>query len=215
MSCLKFDEMLKKMRKFDLLLISFFSLILCMLSSCSKNTVIYQATESTVRDAVKDSLKDISWQEELESPQNYEVNLSKVNSAFPDGVLAALPKTKIYPSYQDFGSLDTSELEGSLLRMLDSFLSKAAFASRENRTVDSKCLDPSYPFLSAVLLPLFQELPFTAKAIYGKPFFMQDCIEVPVRLKGDKIHKDLLLYVLKDKEVWYIEQVVFGEQINE
>ena len=183
--------------------------------SCSKEVEVFKATESTVKEVVDEQLKDKEWHDELEAPDDFKLELTEIDAPLPAGCLAVLPARGVYPEYKDFGSLDVSGLEGRLLKMLDSFFEKSAIASPGNRYLDSDCLDPSYPFLPYVMQPYFDKLPSIRSVIYGKPAFLDNCIEIPARLNGDKNHTDLLIYVLKDKEVWYIEQVIFGEQINE
>lgn len=183
--------------------------------SCQKDVVVYEATEATLKESVDKQLKEKKWQEELESPKDYVLNLSEIKAPLPAACLAIIPSQNIYPVYKDFGSLDISRLENSIIKMLDAFFSKAAFPQREERIVEAGYLDPSYPFLSYVMQPYFEELPPVSNVIYGEPAFLENCIEIPARLNGEKNHTDLLIYVLKDKDVWYIEQVIFGELINE
>ncbi len=193
----------------------FLVLLVFCLFSCKKEVVVFKATESTVKEVVDERVKDKKWEKEIESPKDYVLTLSEISAPLPAGCLAVLPSGNIYPEYKDFGSLDTSRLEYQLLSMLDEFFNKAAFARKEKRVVEAKYLDPSYPFLPYVMQPYFDNLPVVGDIIYGKPSFLDNCIEIPARLIGENKHIDLLIYVLKDKEVWYIEQVVFGEQVNE
>ena len=198
---------------------SVFILFVCLFIwcffSCSKETEVFKATESTVKETVDERVKDKKWEKEIESPKDYVLKLSEISAPLPAGCLAVLPSGNVYPEYKNFGSLDTSRLEYQLLNMLDEFFNKAAFARKERRVVEAKYLDPSYPFLPYVMQPYFDNLPEVGDIIYGKPSFLDNCIEIPARLTGDNKHIDLLIYVLKDKEVWYIEQVIFGEQVNE
>ena len=198
---------------------SVFILFVCLFIwcffSCSKETEVFKATESTVKETVDERVKDKKWEKEIESPKDYVLKLSEISAPLPAGCLAVLPSGNVYPEYKDFGSLDISRLEYQLLNMLDEFFNKAAFARKEKRVVEAKYLDPSYPFLPYVMQPYFDNLPEVGDIIYGKPSFLDNCIEIPARLIGDNKHIDLLIYVLKDKEVWYIEQVIFGEQVNE
>ena len=191
------------------------AMLACGTVSCTKEAEVFKATESTVKEIVDNQLKEKNWHDELESPKDYELKLTEIDAPLPAASLAVLPLKGVYPEYKDFGSLDVSALEGKLLKMLDSFFEKSAIAAPGRRTVDAECLDPSYPFLSYVMQPYFDKLPAVRYVLYGKPSFLEGCIEIPARLEGDKNHTDLLIYVLKDKEVWYIEQVIFGELINE
>ena len=189
--------------------------LLCCFLSCSKEVEVFKATESTVKEVVDEQLKDKEWHDELESPKDFQLELTEIRAPLPAACTAVLPAKSIFPEYKDFGSLDTSMLETASMNMLDEFFGKAAIAGRGSRTVDSEYLDPSYPFLSYVMQPYFEKLPEINNVIYGKPSLLDGCIEIPARLEGNKNHTDLLIYVLKDKEVWYIEQVIFGEQVNE
>ena len=189
--------------------------LLCCFLSCSKEVEVFKATESTVKETVDERIKDKNWENEIESPKDYVLNLTEISAPLPAACLAVLPAGNIYPEYKDFGSLDISRLEYKLLNMLDEFFNKAAFARKDRRVVEAKYLDPSYPFLPYVMQPYFDNLPEVGDIIYGKPTFLDNSIEIPARLTGDNKHIDLLIYVLIDKEVWYIEQVIFGEQVNE
>lgn len=200
---------------FYIKIVLFSLFIVCFFSSCFEEKVVFSATESTVKETFDNMLKEKKWQTELESPDKYILKISEINSPLPEGTLAILPRKDIYPSYKDFGLLDTSKLENSLLKMLDAFFYKATLVAKEERIVDTKFLDPSYPFLSAIFEPFFKELPDIVQIIYGEPAFIDDVIEIPIRLNGMKNYTDLLVYVLKDNDTWYIEQIVFGEQINE
>ncbi len=193
------------MKKVSLLSVSIFSIIsvLSCFNSCSnsqESKLVY--TESnTIKQSVKDKEQDITWTLELEEDRLsktisrdtmeigqdvfYNIELYKISRDL---------QTSVYPSFSDFGSLDTSNLLPSVRNRINMFCE--AFASENHSGADSS-FSRKYIFNYVFFLNDFEkgwkenfdkELPedkIFNKWIFGEPFNGAEIIQIPVRFYSD------------------------------
>lgn len=194
------------MKKSILSCITFFSFLPLLFNviSCSnsqESKLVY--TESnTIKQSVKDKEQDITWTLELEEERLsktisrdsmeigqdvfYNIELYKINRDL---------QKSVYPSYSDFGSLDTSNLQPSVKNRINMFCE--SFSSENHSGADS-FFSRKYIFNYVFFLNDFEngwkenfgEMPpeknkLFNKWIFGEPFNGAQIIQIPVRFYSD------------------------------
>ncbi len=194
---------MKKKLQFPIFIISILILSLCLFS-CSnvqESKIVYSEND-TLKQSVKDREQTITWTQEIEGELLTETitkDSMKIGSDVTYGrELYKISKTiqnPVYPSFYDFGSLDTRSLKASVKEKLDKFCE--AFSSEDHKNADYS-FSRKFLFNYVFLLKDFEdgwkknfskELPegkaFFTKWIFGQPFNGPDIIQIPVRFYAD------------------------------
>ena len=182
-----------------------FSLLIFLFgfNSCKNNSeskLVY--TESnTIKQNVKEKEQEITWTNEIEGErltQKINRNSIEIGADVPYNKeiykLFKLSPVPVYPSYSDFGSLDTSNLKTSTKERLNSFCSAL---STYNKNGADSFFSKKYIFNYVFLLDDLKsgwEKHFNAKLpenklfskwLFGEPFYGSDIIQIPVRFYAD------------------------------
>lgn len=101
----------------------------------------------------------------------------------------------VYPSYKDFGILDSSSCPRAVLDFCFEFLKKTVYVNQNARAVPSSMLDASYPFLQLLVSEQLSAVPRADRVLFGRAFYADGVWEIPVRCESAGTHTDLVLFV--------------------
>ena len=204
---------MKKSILSGLTLFSFLSLLFNT-TSCSntQESKLVYSESNTIKQNVKEKEQDITWTLELE-----EDRLSKTitrdsmvigQDVFYNIELFKIDRDKqkpVYPSFTDFGSLDTSSLNPLVKNRIKTFIE--SFSS-ENHNGSDAAFSRKYVFNYVFFLNDFEagwkknfneEIPDPSKLftkwILGEPFNGADIIQIPVRFYTDYGTIDMTLFL--------------------
>ena len=195
--------MLKKVIHFTSIIFSLFTVILSF-NSCKNTTeskLVY-TENNTIKQNVKQKEQEITWTNELEGERllqvinrgamklgqdvTYNKELYKIDPAVQQAV---------YPSLEDFGSLDTQNLRPAVKNKLNAFCK--AFASEKHNGAESY-FSRKYIFNYVFFVNDFEagwqknfnkkipsETELFTKWIFGEPFIGSDIMQIPVRFYTD------------------------------
>ena len=194
------EILLKKFFAHNICNILSLALLMLCVSSCKNNAepkLVY-TENNTIKQDVKNKEQNITWTFELEEKrlsQTINRGAIEIGIEVPYGKelykLKNFVQNPVYPSIEEFGSLDTSNLKVSVKNKIDSFLE--AFTSEEHSGADAffnkKYLFNYIFFINdfesgwkknfSKVIPKAPDL-FT-KWIFGQPFNGSDIIQIPVR----------------------------------
>lgn len=160
--------------------------------------------QNTLKSLTNSKLQNIQWTNEIEKNRLKEkihssLVVSKSLSLTPDVMIAlegGIPRNPIYPSIDDFGSLDISDLDYKIYDLINSFF----IDLKNSKNCDFYIAKNSIFAISLFMYDLGQ-LSFSLNNlswIMGKPFLDEEIIEVPIRLNNETNSIDIHLY-LKDE----------------
>lgn len=190
-----------------------FSFVIFSLCSCKNNTetkLIFSESD-TIKNTVKSKENNITWSKELEgerlqTPVNEKnENLSK-DIEISTEVLKILENQKksVYPSFDNFGSLDTSKLNNSAKEkitevctiLLDSDISSLS------SHFESKYLFNCVFFINELQTTwkekFYKDFSGFTKYILGEPFIGEQIIQLPIRFYCNTTTLDVTLYLSKE-----------------
>ena len=196
--------------KTDFLLIV---LSLCIISSCSKRSVISEAEQvETLKSLSEKKIREVYWTDPLESGRLQE-DISKIPGISPElrispimMIAAKNQEQNIYPSFADFGSLDISVLPATLFSIVEEFS-----AAIINDTDADQFMVKSSLFNLALF---YEDLRSSNRLnmtdyIIGEPFTFGDDYEVPVRFSSSSGSVDVKLFFIQEGDTWKIDQIQF------
>ena len=73
----------------NVIILSVCCLLFCFLS-CTKEVEVFKATESTVKETVDERIKDKNWENEIESPKDYALDISEISAPLPAACLQGI-----------------------------------------------------------------------------------------------------------------------------
>lgn len=199
-------------------LISFFFLT-CKID---KNLAFLNEDTSSLKESLNNTLLSIEWAEEIEpdilytSKNESTKETSKSNPIIKAETLFLLNTRQskpLYPFIENFGSLDTKNLNPQSRALLEAFLKNIS-----QSTVSKNTFSPQASYLSIVFADFLEEYPKPESWIFGEstPLFseLDHYLEVPVKVYAKKDTKKvsyvLTFFLLQDDENPLIEQVQIG-----
>ena len=203
------------MKKVSGLSISIFSAIIitCLVScSNSQETKLVYTESNTIKQNVKDKEQEITWTIELEGDrltQTVNRNSMEIGAEVPYNTelfkLTNSKKAAVYPSIEEFGSLDVSNLrkdvKGKVTQFCEAFNSEnhggaESFFSRKyifNYVFFIKDLEEGFEKNFGKKLPEKDEV--INKWLLGEPFNGNDIIQIPVRFYTDYGTIDMTMFL--------------------
>ncbi|MCR5494063.1 MAG: hypothetical protein K6F15_00340 [Treponema sp.] len=195
------------------LLFPFLIILSLLLISCSggqgSDKVISE--EITIRALAEHRENELLWTRELES-----VRLlldTKKNQVVADSIKleplvmtsALTGKKSLYPYLEGFGSLDTSSISKEMKTFLDStFESLAKWQLSSLKVQDNSIfsltlfkydIEHLWEENFSETFPIVQDdITLFQSKLYGEPYFLEDQVQLPVRLYALKGHIDIILY---------------------
>ena len=181
--------------------ITFSSIFLFSCSNSQESKLVYTEND-TIKKSVKEKEQGITWTQELEG----EILSERINRgsmelgsdvAFTKDLFKINPKLQqpVYPSYNDFGSLDTSNLRPTVKEKLNLFCT--AFSADKHEGADNY-FSRKYIFNYVFFVNDLEEgwkknlgkeypetFPVFTKWTFGQPFNGSDIIQIPVRFYAD------------------------------
>lgn len=181
-----------------------FSLLIFLFgfNSCKNNSeskLVY-TENNTIKQNVKEKETEVTWTNEIEGErlsQRINRGAIEIGSEVPYNKeiykLFKVSPVPVYPSYSDFGSLDTSNLKISTKEKLNSFCTALSSVNNADAFFNKKYIF-NYVFLMDDLgrgwekhfntkLPEGKKL--FSKWLFGEPFYGADIIQIPVRFYSD------------------------------
>ncbi len=206
------EFLLKKVFNSVILIFSFLIPLLTISCSNTQESKLVYTENNTIKQNVKEREQDITWTMELEGER-----LTKKINRGSMQLGSDVPYTKdlykisktyqrpVYPSIEDFGSLDTRDLRVSVKEKVNTFCT--AFASEGHIGADSY-FSKKYIFNYVFFLKDFEEgwikyfgklktnksSPFK-KWLFGEPFNGPDFIQIPVRFYADCGTIDMTMFL--------------------
>lgn len=201
--------------------------------SCARQNGSAKEDSSPLFKKVSSLQQNASWAYEIEG-ERLSKKISSVSSIAnqiplsPDALIAldgGFGMAGVYPELQGFASLDTSDLRGELLSLVNGFSSALlSFDGSDSSKIDSYWTDETLYSLALFLWDSgimqaetggvvggqnagVEKISFT-ECVVGKPFLGEDLIEIPVRWTlsdGRKIYTKI--YPLSDDDGWKIQQI--------
>lgn len=188
---------------FHLILIFSFILISCG----KKKEVSYVIETDTLKSQTEMKIREVFWTDQLE-PGRLENDISsKIGIAgtvrlSPMSVAASKNQNEmIYPSFSDFGSLDTSKIPSALLSLVEEFSDSII----NGKNADSFMVKKSLFSLAFFYEELGDQKP--KNYLIGEPFIGDENYEIPLRLYSDGFKIDLILFFVKAENTWKIDQI--------
>lgn len=188
---------------FHLILIFSFLLISCG----KKKEVSYVIETDTLKSQTEMKIREVFWTDQLE-PGRLENDISsKIGIAgtvrlSPMSVAASKNQNEmIYPSFSDFGSLDTSKIPSALLSLVEEFSDSII----NGKNADSFMVKKSLFSLAFFYEELGDQKP--KNYLIGEPFIGDENYEIPLRLYSDGFKIDLILFFVKAENTWKIDQI--------
>lgn len=190
------------------------SSLLFLFFSCHKDPQNINKSLDTLRGEIEKKTYGIEWADEKDPEGLPKLEKQDLFLQLPLS-LCALPKSgAVFPFYDDFGELNVSGVPASLVKFVNSFCS-ALCGMPDSRQVNKEAIDSTYPFLKVVLEDEITELHKIDTFYVAKPEFADGVYQIPVRLVGVRKHTDIVMFVNKKDEQYFIEQIYFGESENE
>ena len=204
-------------KKFSSIFIFFFNLFIFSLFifSCAKNTNKIAPVDTVLRNEAKTIVAQLEWSDELDAGGLPKKDMENDNLPLPEALAIINCSTPIFPSMQDFAILDTRTFDANAFKTLNEFLSDAALKQIEKRQIKADFLDKRFVFLSFILENSFKAVHEVKKIYYAKPILIEETLQIPVRLQGKNVHTDLQVFMHANGGRWVIEQIYFGDQVNE
>ena len=180
------------------ILIFLFAFISCKNNSESK--LVY-TENNTIKQNVKEKEEEVTWTNEIEGErltQRINRGSIEIGSEVPYNKeiykLFKVSPVPVYPSYSDFGSLDTSNLKISTKDKLNSFCTALSSGNNNADAFFNKKYVFNYVFLMDDLgrgwekhfnTKLPEDKKLFSKWLFGEPFYGADIIQIPVRFYAD------------------------------
>ncbi len=204
---------MKKVSDFSFVIFSFTLSFLC-LYSCSntqESKLVYTET-NTIKQTVKEKEAEITWTFELEEDrltQTINKNSMELGADVPYNKelykISKQKKAPVYPSIENFGSLDTRNLRTSTKDKITQFCQ--AFCTDEHTGADT-FFNRKYIFNYVFFLNDFNDgwkknfsntVPEASKLftkwIFGEPFNGSEIIQIPVRFYSEYGTIDVTIYL--------------------
>lgn len=181
----------------------------------------------TLRALAQTMAEAVPWTDELESERltatvsvadgvDRHVSLSPLSFLAGSAARYAPP---VYPFLEDFGSLDTTLIVPDVKTVLDGFCGAVCRAENADSFMARGCLYQLALFYRDGDLALPETSPdeesdeekpafsFFDAYFYGQPYVTGETYEVPVRFVGEKRSMDVLVFLLKEDDVWKIDEL--------
>ena len=173
------------------------SLVFLSCKNSSEPKIVYEESE-TIKSQVKNREQNTSWSIDIDPERLIKPvprNGKKVSSDIPYTKevlkISADLQSKVFPEFDDFGSLNTTELSPSIKEKVQGFCEKLS----NNSSDASKYFGSKYLF-SYVFFK--NDLPQEIKIndwIFGEPFLGKDIMQVPVRFFCNSAVFDVTIYM--------------------
>lgn len=184
--------------------------------------------DNTLRKQFQSRFHRITWTEQLNpnliaDRKNLNSNLfSKKSLSTVDAasVISVPSSEKIYPSVANFGSIDISNIPGSLRTIITDFCTNLLEASQD-RTKEGVYSSLAMNMLSGrqYMLSIYlydtTDYPAAEKFFLGSPLIQNGIYEIPVLFLSPEGNWILILYAVKQEDNWKIEQIRYGEFVYE
>ena len=197
-----------------------FSLLYVLFFSCSnsQNTKLINIDSDTLKKKINKIDEDVIWTKDIE-PEILSDMIKPQDGLHPSilpnvQVLNVLndTKNKVYPFFDDFGSLNDENVSSSLRTFLDDFFAsiKEGFSENCVKLFSNEHLFSYVLFKNDIQnkwIEFFdkEEILFTSYLI-GEPFYFEDTIELPLRLYFQKGFVYLTIHIL-EKSGYKIYQI--------
>ncbi len=186
-----------------------------LFTGCAKNVNKIAPVDTVLRNQARSIASQLEWAEELDAAGLPPKNIQSSSLPLPQALPAINCPVPVYPSLKDFSTLDTRTLDPAAYQTLTAFFALAALKQIERRSVSADFLDDRFVFLPFVLENSFRAIHEVKKIYYAKPAAIEETLQIPVRLQGENMHTDLQVFMHQKNGRWVIEQIYFGDQINE
>lgn len=184
--------------------------------SCTQQTERYSVVDeaASIRYAVKKATNAVSWTDPLEPGALEEEPAGKVRGVlfYPAAGFSLTGSMEpVYPTLENFGSLDTSLMSSAILSGVNDFLRQL---SQKNLSFGSSYFDR--PYEGVVILYEASQLPEITGWTVGKPFISSGdspSFEIPVLLATAEGECSVRIYLNPEKALMdevKIQQVMFG-----
>lgn len=198
------------MKRLPLLTVIFISLLAVSCTHESEEFVPADDTAS-VRYAVQNTKKSIRWTAPLEADALEKEPAGKISSMFfypSAGFSGVTDGEPVFPSLEDFGSLDTSGMSRAILSGVNDFLKQL---SQKTLTFGSSFFDK--PYEGVVILYEASMLPEIKSWTIGKQITGSSSYEIPVQIVTETGKCTVRIFLNPEKaarnEVC-VQQVMFG-----
>lgn len=182
-----------------------FSFIFIMLNSCNNaNQNQIQIDEHNLKQIVDKKNENISWTQELEKSRLSQRidKLDYINSSLqltPNTMVAfesSLSRLPVYPSLDNFGSLDISDIDENALYVVNQFCSKI-----NDKESCQNLMNKNSIFALTLFLYDTSEINFNFSNytwLIGQPFISENNLSIPVRFKNETNTLDIKLYLTEE-----------------
>lgn len=201
------------------ILLVFFILLF---SNCSKTAsngdIIFIPEKDTIRNEAITRIKDSNWTSEIhESKLSKENSKKDIHGIFYSSVKLSsnlyiqAEKKKIFPELENFGSLDTSNIDSTTKLEITKLINKI----KEENITKTDFLD-GYNHEKILMNYEFSKHQKISSYILGKPIFIEeDEISIPVQFSfiNDKLNS--VITFKKENNIYKIKQIIFGEYFSD
>ncbi len=214
--------------------ILYITMLLCFLSiSCSNTNDVNEnySSPETLREELLQKSGEVKWTNDIDGENAIDVSgLASFESAeelnrrlfSQDGSNTVLffynyqTDTKIYPSIQGFGSLDTSVLPDDVILLANNFLS-----SLQEKNIETEYFLPALAFQKVLVEYELYSLPQITSWLLGESKPVQNVqtqmlsFEIPIRLIFEQGYSHCVLYCVEYEDSFKIQQFNFGVFVDE
>lgn len=190
-------------------------LFIILTASCTHQTEQYSVVDETasIRYAVRQAVNSVTWTDPMEPDAISAEPKGKIKGTlfYPAAGFSVGNGDAVFPSLENFGSIDVSIMSRSVLTGINDFLKQL---SQKSLSFSSSFFDR--PYEGVVILYEASQLPVITGWTIGRPFISTDdsaSYEIPVLLDTENGNCPVRIYLNPEKaaaDEVKVQQVMFG-----
>ena len=183
--------------------------LLFLLFSCSNNSTQIKTvnTEKSLRSLSVDFENSVEWVDGIEIVKNEDSTQTLIteSSTTIDYALHTIDTKNIYPTLQDFTSLDTETIPSQLYSTLKEFLNTI-----KTNSINTEKFSKNHQYLKALTEYNLQDYPALQSYIIGKAIKSNGTYEIPTRLVFENQYANCKIYWKIEDSAYKIVQIDIG-----